>query len=423
MKKWFRRLSSKDLKPLSPHDLANYNAGNPSSQGRGAHNAVNPTFQADPPNGAAPQQRNLNNNVQLDHQQSENTAFERPAAKPAQRDLSPSTRSVSSGLNGIKGRAPSSGLNNGHQRSRRSRTQSLSGSIYDSSDAESIASAQFEAASERGWQPTKPIQPRHTSPYNDDQSQLLAVTLRKPGPASASNHSTHGHRQHSTQEADSIPQSIYRSYDTDILNSGGKDIDRNPILFTAPSADWTWGEASYQPSSMHGYDSMRRQRSGGFPSPQHAAKPPLAKTAHSLPIPRKSGRLTEVMHYASPASSPRNGSFHKSNVTGDFNFQPAMQPDKTPHGQHPYRLGSDDLDTAMRSAAQSRSQQGAIQANGNTGRALLSSNLKLSTCMQHHHYHTMATIKSILWSAHIHKPSFCHGSATWAFKRLHASLQ
>lgn len=369
MKKWFRRLSSKELKPAGSYDHNEYSSSNrlDIAQGVGASNSVNPALSAAKLRETAPEQRHSNSSVERDLQLSQNAAFECYLAESVPQSSSAPARRLSSGALGSTGYASASAPSNHRQQDTRGHKQRLSGSIYDSSDADSILSTQHDV-----HQRYKPLQD------TTHQSQHAALTSHRSGCSSASGTSRHGRPEHSVQYSNSIPQSIYRSHDLDILSSGGQAFDRDPILSTAPSADWLWEETVQRQPPTHQPGSQRHYRARAHHRAQYSPKPPRAKHADFLPSPRNSVRLTDVLSRAPSMPPQQKHGMHIPSIHERFDTQHAASPIVTPFAKHAHgstgrSMGSQDLDTAMRGAARAYSHQVGMQANGSLGKPLSSS--------------------------------------------------
>lgn len=400
MKKFFKRLSSsKDSSKSSSQQNLNtlaYGASGPPRSSEEVLSTVNPTFSAFQ-QGLPPQQQNLNDSVELDHKQSEGIEFHRASSglghKPPLSAASPG-RSLSSGLNGSSGSAgrkskssvttlPHLSSANGtsyHQQF--SRAQSLSGSIYNSSDTESIAAAQY-AASEHALQGPGASRRHSRSHSNSSEHMYRSASGQYKGRPSTNGLSHGAATDHIMNSYDSLPQSIYRSYDNDIMSSGGRPYEDggSAILATAPSADWIWDELS------------QTQRQSPGPRPRavhhrHARQHSLQSLGRSPSGRSSSGRHTEPGSQGSNSkrayrSRPPQSPASQLGRAGSDTFGPAdmytpqrsVQPMQTPFSQYSpvgktLSMESQDLDTAMRGAAQAHAaanKAGMQHANGHAG--------------------------------------------------------
>ena len=396
MRKFFRRLSSKDSKLAPSYHHNGYNSSRQLDEARSTDvvSAVNPAFAAFQPRETSPQQRDLNGDGERDHE-SEDTNHEYLPADLARQPSSASARSFTSALNYSNGSALSPGSSHGkqhHHHPRRSHSQSVSNSIYNSSDAESVLSAQLGAndtASEGGWQPSRSSQ-KHSRSLSNSSDQYHRSTSMSPylgrHSTSASSQTNGEHYLHGRVAPRSLPQSIYRSYDSDILSSGDHMLDRqDPLLATAPSADWIVRQALLPQSPVHRQDSLRRHSSKSRHGYSHSPKPPLARYADaSSPSPRRSGRLNEGVPL--PASPPSQRSHNPYKSTMREAHQPQQHPVTTPFAKYAQvskspSVDSQDLDTAMRGAAQAFSQRANMQADGVNGMLLTCNSSCCCNCM------------------------------------------
>lgn len=260
MKKWLRRWSSKQakLKPASSYRLPDRcSSSRPNAASRTI--LVNAAYPADSSVLLYEPQQHKSSSVTALGQEQDDSAFDSPHAELGRRTASVSAMSYSLDSRGSKNNAASSALSNGQVQRRRGRTQSLSGCTFEPSTTANVA--QLDTASE-------------------------AYSQHQP----------------------SVCDSIYRSYDSDIveLGPGARAFDKNPLLSTAPSANWLWEDSSQPQTPLQQHDSLRQHRLRSHPKP-HAPKPPLARYASD---PRKSEALTKSVSYAPALLSQRSQSPH-----------------------------------------------------------------------------------------------------------------
>lgn len=384
MKKFFRRLSSKDIKPASSFHHNGYDSPSQATHARSTEivGAVNPTFTAFQQHETKPQERNVNDNVERDHLESETAVFESQSADTGRRPSSARSPKNSHSKSAAQSRG------NDRHPSRRRHAQSMSGSMHNSSDSEIEFSEQLGAnyAASEGWQPSTYI-------YQHDTSNGRKLSKHCSNTSAAS--LTSGfHHEPSMETAPSLPQTIYRSYDSDILSSGGRAFDNGPILATAPSGDWIWEEGLQKQPSLHRHDSLGRRSSRSRHSYQSTAKPPLPQNPGSPLTSSHSGQINNgVSHTLSLQSNSPLTPRHLGHPNHGMSHTLSLQPGRSPHAsrtneaQGPRDSGqsyatpfarysqvsksqsmdSQDLDTAMRGAAQGYWQKPAEQANGSTG--------------------------------------------------------
>ena len=367
MKKFLRRLSSKDIKPAPSFHHNGYGSSNQpiNAQSTEVVRTVNPTFTAFQQYETKPQERNLNNSVVRDHQESESAVFEGQLANTGRRPSS--ARSLGSGPNSSQA-APSRGNNSQHPR--RTRAQSISGSMDNSSDGESEFPERLGGnyAASDGWQPATCMYQHDTRNGRDPSPHIPSQTRRAR--RSASSLASGLYHQSSMETAPSLPQSIYRSYDSDILSSGGRAFDNDPILATAPSGDWIWEDALQKNPSLRRNGSLGRHSSRSHHSYLSPVKASLSQNLDSPLTSRSSGRPNQGV-YHTPLSQPSH-SPHSSRINGAQGQQGNGQSYVTPFARYSqvtksHSMESQDMDSAMRGAAQGYGQKAAAQANGSQG--------------------------------------------------------
>lgn len=320
MKSFFRRLSSKkDKQRESNYHQSAFSPGWPSVSRKSLPapaGSINPTFSDFQQHHSQPGQQHLNSTVQQDHIQAETVSL--------------SIDSVDGVIHEPKPLLP---------------------------DAQQLP---ITPSREHNNEPTTSLPPfssksgKLSSPYRSN-SKFPSTSIPTGGCQEVS---------FSSPQPQRVAPSIYKSYnDFDIMRSGGAELDDNPILASAPSADWFTvddGQSSRLPERPRTADEASRTRSRHLWEGKPPSTPSTPKQQFRQAAQRSNAKPVNTMLEPSPEGSvlsnmsPFLGPPPLPAMKGP---SPPLQQMATPFAQYATKamssaLPSGDLDTAMRPSGQ-----------------------------------------------------------------------
>ena len=219
-------------------------------------------------------------------------------------------------------------------------------------------------AFEGGWQP-KRTSDKHLRAIDNSDGQHHHTTAKQCSVfhhnTSASSLTDKEHHLYGMDTTNSLPQSVYRSYDVDILScctAGEEDLDKcDPLLLIAPSADWIGQEANKQ----HCQHSLKQFSSKSCHNQSHSPKLLDLPDSDTPPRLYSSSQLNQGMAHIFTLSPEDRHNPDKSTMCEVHQSQQSY-PVTTPFAKYTpvsrsHSVKSQDLDTSMQRAAQAWSKR------------------------------------------------------------------